>query len=123
MTPEQPMKVIYFEGYFKSPIHAGQGSRGQYLYVPNEDVCLFKALELDVVQQFGLIRNQNRLNVARSIARGETPSGDNNIIYSNIREFEYDNSKLQALIQDARLQAELQTKVQSGIEELLEQAK
>ena len=113
------MKVVYFERTEISPIHIHAGSYARVFYVPDEDVLLFAERHGTFGgTQFSLTANESSLDEARAIARGEIPNLDG-VAYSNIREFDYEDSRLRALIQDARLKAELEPKVQSGIEGLL----
>ena len=107
MTPEQPMKVIYFERSGKA------WARG--FYVPSEDVILYAKMNSLVDAPV----YDEILDGVRSIARGNNAPKN----FRNVSEVKYDASRIMALIQDARLRAELDKKVDTGIEELLEQVK
>lgn len=116
------MKVVYFERKARSPIHIHAGRYANAFYVPDEDVLLFSEQHGTFGgRDFSLTTNERPLDEARAIARGEIPSLDG-VTYSNIRKFDYDESRLRDLIQDARLKAELEPRVKSGIEKLLKYA-
>jgi len=117
------MKVVYFNRNARSPIHIHAGSYANCFYIPNENLVLCK-------EQYGSFGGQDyfltdrtkMLEEARAIAEGRTPSVEG-VSFSDIKEFEYDSSRLRELIQNTRLKTELQTKVKSGIEDLLKQIK
>ena len=114
------MRVIYFrrdERWFH--IHAG--SYAACLYVPEENVILYK----EQLGTFGgiyysLTNNPKLLEEAKSIAEGRIPKKER-VTFSDIKEFEYDSSKIWELIKKARIKKRLETEVKCGIEELLKQ--
>lgn len=120
------MKAVYFEERVRNIVIGGEANtRTSYFYVPDEDIFLYRGRQGDLeIQSFGLIRNERHLDELRALIRGKTPNTPdkfNKITYSKRKEFEYDANALRALIQDAKSKAELETKVRTGIEDLLKQ--
>lgn len=130
------MKVIYFERKQPSRLHIHAFSHARGFYIPNEEIVLFREQRGTFGgQEYSLNDDEKFLGeVKKAIANPELFSEESkemhegvpimkDVTYSNIKEFEYDDSKVQQLIQEARLAKELEGKVQSGIESLLEQVK
>ena len=117
------MRVIYFERNARSPFHIHAGSHTKGVYVPDENVILYK-------EQHGTFGGhtssftdrQELLDEMRPLLEGTTPNVEG-VTYSGIKEFEYDGAKLKELIQNAKLERELRDKVGTGIDALLEEAK
>lgn len=116
------MKVIYFKKNAKSPLHVHAGSYAICFYIPDENIVLYR-------EQQGSFGSENYsfssgaeilIQEAKIIAEGKTPSIAG-VIFSDIKELEYDSFKLRDLIQNTKLKVELEIKVKSGIEEILKQ--
>lgn len=115
------MNVIYFERNARSSRHVHEGHYANCFYVPDENIVLYKEQHGTFGgEDYSLTDRAKSLEEAKSIASGRTPNV-NGVTFSNIKKFEYESSKLLELIKNARLKAELQTKVESGIEDLLKQ--
>ena len=115
------MKVVYFERETKSFIHIHAGEYASCFYVPDENIVLYREQHGTFGgKDYSLTDRAEILEEARAIAGNRTPKGEG-VTFFGIREFDYDNSRLRALIQDARLKAELEPKVKSGIEDLLKE--
>ncbi len=115
------MKVVYFKRNAPSGFHIHAGSYADCFYIPNENLVLYKEQHGSFGgQSYSLTDRAEILGQARAIAEGKIPNVKG-VTFSDTKEFEYDNSKLQELMQNARLKTELETKVKSGIEELLKQ--
>jgi len=111
MTPDQPMKVIYFE-MSQLDFHTMIEATG--FYVPNQDVILYAKTRMVDAPVYNEI-----LDGVRNIASGNKAPES----FRNVSEFEYDALGIMALIEDARLRADLNTRIDLGIEELLKQVK
>jgi len=117
------MKVVYFKRNARSPVHIHASSHASCFYVPDEKIVLY-------IEQHGtfggryysLTDKAEILEEARNITEGNTPNVKN-VTFSDIKEFEYESSKLRELMQNIRSKSELQTKVEAGIEDLLKQLK
>ena len=115
------MKVIYFKRKAKSPIHIHAGSYASIFYIPDEEIILFKEqLGTFGKNEYSLTDKAEILEEAKVIAEGRIPDVQA-VSFSDIKEFEYESSRLRELIQNARLKTDLETKVKSGIEDLLKQ--
>lgn len=84
-------------------------------YVPEKDVILYGSLSK---QRYSLTDQAEFLEEARVIANGVLPKIEG-VEFKNIKNFEYDGSRLQGLIEDIRSRNELDKKAKCGIEELL----
>ncbi len=128
------MKVVYFKRNARSPINIHAGYYADCFYVPDENLVLYKEQYGSFGgQDYSLTKKDRILKEARSLAKGKIPKAEN-VSFSDIKEFEYDSSKLLELIQNTRLKSvleliqntrlksELQTKVKYGIEYLLKQS-
>ena len=112
------MEVIQYILKVKNPEHFHEPDYARILYVPEEDVALSCATrETHGGIEYSLLEDQERLDDARAIARGEDPSTDD-IAYYDVRKFEYDTNKLQLLIEDVRSKDKLDLKVESGFVDL-----
>jgi len=117
------MRVVYFKRNVKSAIHIHAGSYASLFYVPDENVVLYQ-------EQHGTFGGQNYsltdkaeiLEEAKAIAENRTPSVEG-VSFSGIKKFEYEGFKLLELIQNIKLKTEIESKVKSGIEDLLKQIK
>jgi hypothetical protein len=117
------MRAIYFERNARSPIHIHAGSHTNGVYIPDENVILYR-------EQHGTFGGstssftdrQELLDEIQPLLNGAIPNVEG-VTYSGTKEFEYDGTKVKELIQNARLERELKGKVESGLDALLEQAK
>lgn len=116
------MKVVHYHRYAKSGFHVHAYSSAEMFYVPDEDLILIREQHGSFGSRtYSLTARAEILEEAKSIAEGSIPNVEG-VTFSEIQVFEYERSRLQELIQDMRLKAELETKVESGIEDLLKQA-
>lgn len=117
------MEVIYFERNARSPMHIHAGSYASCFYVPSGNIVLYKEQHGTFGgRDYSLTNKKEILKEAKFIASGKTPNVKG-VIFSNIKKFEYESSKLLKLIRYARLKARLQTNVERGIEDLVKQIK
>jgi hypothetical protein len=117
------MRAIYFERYATSPVHIHAGSYTKGVYIPDENVVLFKEQQGTFGGEISSFTDRpDFLDEMQPLLQGRTPNVDG-VTYSKIKELEYDGTRLKNLIQDARLERELRDKVTSGIDALLEEAK
>ncbi|GEM_PF-5205041 len=113
------MRVIHYTRTASSQFHIHTGSYATCFYVPDAKVILF-------VEQHGssgsttrsLTDRQEMLEEAQIIAEGKKPN-NTGVRYSPGTTFDYDNEKLQTLITNARSNKDLETHIQTGIDELL----
>ncbi|MCH8003583.1 MAG: hypothetical protein IH934_03035 [Nanoarchaeota archaeon] len=106
-TPEQPMRVIYFE-------RCGKGNATGF-YVPDQDLFQNGLLYAERNRFVDGLTQKDILNVVRSVAQGgKAPQK-----YRNVSEFDYDAPKIMTLLQDTKSKADLDQKVASEIKELL----
>jgi hypothetical protein len=117
------MRAIYFERNARSPIHIHAGSHIKGVYIPYENVILYREQHGTFGgSTYSLTDRQELLNEMQPLLNGVTPNVKG-VTYSEIKEFEYNGTKVKELIQNARLERELKGKVESGLDALLEQAK
>lgn len=114
------MKVIYYHRHAKSGFHIHAYSSADIFYIPDESIILFR----EQLGSFGgldysFTDRPELLEEANSVRQGSRIEG---IEISNVREFEYDGAKIKQLVREAKLKAELEAKVRSGIEELVKLA-
>lgn len=117
------MRAIYFERAEESPIHIHAGSYIRGVYIPDERVVLLR-------EQHGTFGghttsyadNKEFLDEIQPLSEGGFPNREG-VTYSRIKEFEYDETKLKELIQNAKLERELKNKVESGIDAFLEEVR
>lgn len=103
----------------ENPIHIHAGSYADCFYIPDENVVLYRQrIGTFGGKDYSLTDKREILDEARAIEKNE-PLGKANIAFSNVKEFEYDDSKIKELISNAESKSELEKKVQSGIEDLL----
>jgi hypothetical protein len=112
------MKVFYYHRFARSGFHLHASSAAHIFYIPEENLILFKEQRGTFGGvEYSFTQRKELLEEARSVMQGSKVEG---IEISNPKEFEYDSKKIERLIQDARSKSELEKKVRSGIEELLE---
>ena len=129
------MKLIYFKRKAKG-FHIHGGAFAECFYIPQEEAVLFRERQGTFGSEDYSLNEETKFleEVKKAIANPELFSDNTKekhegipvtggITYSNIKEFEYDDSKVQQLIQDAQSAKELEVKVQTGIESLLEQVR
>jgi len=114
------LKVIYYYRHAKSGYHIHAFSSADMFFIPDENVILAK----EKIGSFGgltytISEKPEILNEANDIAKSIIPKIES-VTFSDIKEFNYDDQKLHELIQNAKLQKELEIKVENGIEMLLE---
>lgn len=115
------MRVVYFKRNVRSPVHIHAGSYASCFYVPDEKVVLYREQHGTFGgKDYSLTDRVEILEEARNIAESKTPNV-RNVTFSDIKEFEYESSKLRELIRNIRSKSELQTRVEAGIEDLLKQ--
>jgi len=89
-------------------------------FIPKVNVILVK----EQIGSFGGLTYtiSDRLEIlkeANEIAKGKIPKVES-VTFTDIKDFDIDDQKLNVLIQNAKLQKELELKVEKGIEMLLE---
>ena len=116
------MKAIYFERSERS-LHMYGSSRAKGVYIPDESVVLYKE-QRGVFGEttYSFTDRQEILDEMQSLLKGASPNVEG-VTYSEIKEFEYDGTRLKEIIQNARLKRELRDKVKFGIDALLEETK
>jgi hypothetical protein len=117
------MKVVYYRRYAKSGFHIHAYSSEDIFYFPDENLILFREqLGSFGGKDYSFTERQELLDEAKSVMQG-SGTGIEGVEISNVNEFEYDEEKIKQLIQDAKSKSEFETRVRSGIEELLNQIK
>jgi hypothetical protein len=111
------MRVIYYHRYARSGFHIHAYSSADIFYVPDENLILFREQHGSFGgRDYSFTDRPELLDEATTVMQGSKVEG---IEISDVREFEYDKTKIKELIREVKLKAELETKVRSGIEELL----
>ena len=117
------MKVVHYHRHAKSGFHIHAFSSAEMFYVPDEDLMLIREQHGSFGSRtYSLTTRAEILAEAKLIAEGRIPNVEG-VTFSEIQAFEYERYRLQELIQNLRLKAELETQVESGIEDLLKQVK
>lgn len=118
------MKLVYFERTTKIGFHVHAGSYVKGIYIPDENVILFK----DRLGTFGgtfysISEGTEFIDEVKAVLKGEKPQGKG-ITYSDVKEFECSISleTMRQLVKDAKQTNKLRTKIGFGIDNLLEQA-
>ena len=125
------MKIIYFEraqrrkleNIISAAFRGDDSSFARCLYIPEEDVLLAN-VSVGVYgysHHMGIVTQPDRLEEAKMISQGTTPYGGKYVEFRAIKEFEYDDSKLRELIQNAKSKAKLKTKVLEAFEKILKE--
>ena len=111
------MKVIYYHRHVKSGFHIHAYSSADIFYIPDENLILFREQHGSFGgRDYSFTDSPELLDEANSVVQGSRVEGGE---ISAITEFEYDETKIKQLVREAKLKSELETKVRSGIEELL----
>ena len=117
------MKVIYFKRMARSGFHVHAFYSSSCFYIPDEKVVVGEEQSGSFGgKSYFLSEKENILEEAKAIAEGKVTeiAGVN---FSDIKEFDYDCSKLKGLVGDMRAKAGLEGKVKEGVAELLGQIK
>lgn len=115
------MKVIYYHRTARSGFHIHAFSSADMFYIPGKKIILCKEQHGSFgSQDYSLTKRKELLDEVKSVMQGSKIEG---IEIRNLKEFEYEDRKIEQLIQDASLKSELEAKVKSGIEKLFEQIK
>ncbi len=113
------MEIVYYKRNALSETNMHAGSYARCFFVPAENVLLYREQNGSFGgENYSITYEKEILQEANKIANGIIPDVTG-VTFSDIKKFEYEKSRLQKLIKDARLKAELQTKVEAGIEALL----
>lgn len=114
------MKIIYYHRYAKSGFHIHAFSSANMFFIPDENVILVKEqIGTFGGQVYSISENPEILKEAHEISKGKIPKVEN-VTIADIEEFEFNDQKLNELIQNAKLKSEVEIKVEKGIEMLLE---
>ncbi len=117
------MKVVYFErkGMSKKLFIY---SCIEGFYVPSENVILLFRDQIENINRrcISVVDKSPILKEIRSVLERKIIK-INGITYSKFKEFEYDDSEIKELIQNARLEEEMKEKVESRIETILKEIK
>lgn len=106
-----------------SPAHIHAGEHAEGLYVPDENVVLYRQRSGTFGSSiYSITDKKELLEELQPLLNGDTPKVET-VTYSEIKEFQYDEAKLRDLIQSTKSKMELQNKVETGIEALLKEAK
>lgn len=111
------MKVIYYHRQARSGFHIHAYSSADIFYIPEENLILFREqLGSFGGRDYSITDKRELLDEANSVMQGSRVEG---IEISHMKEFQYADAKIKQLVREAKLKSELETKVRSGIEELL----
>jgi len=115
------MKVISYQRISPATFPFHSHSYTHFFYIPQEKIVLYR-------EQYGtfgnitysMTKNPEILEEAEKIMNNQIPNNSWEVLFSNIKVFEYDNSKLRKIIRKAKFKSKLEDYVSSGIKELIQ---
>ncbi|HLC88792.1 MAG TPA: hypothetical protein VJG49_02025 [Candidatus Nanoarchaeia archaeon] len=116
------MRVVHYQRE-QSTIHVHARLRASYFFIPDRQVVLFAEKQGNFSgTSYSISEREDILREAQALSEGKVPE-INNVEYSNIKAFDYDDTRLRSLIEQAKQGKDLEEKVIAGIKDLMKEVK